>query len=570
MTVEDVFVNTGCKALNFTSVTADESDLWGQTIPDLADKINPEFLNRASTIADKLVRNAYLSKYLQARDNLILAGNPVTVRETALTKFNLNRAATGLPSYLNAVTWPYPGAVLPAGDTADLVLDVIQSSLGRGPNDFYLYLETDDPDFFLNDTSRGVCLRVTLNGGCVIDTTTLHFGAGGSNRQLVTNTGRLGTGDWTPHAFEIDGVDDAYYQGAYVYAVSTHRVATNSRDWRAGGGENDVFVSFQGDPNWCDNNCKPYLNANIQLGTITRDGGNSYVPLYGNMVCRSFLDSVQNFDPGDGWDWNNWGASFDNDSTIGLYVNSRTIGAIDVPELTNVTVDILEFSERNGDSIKGWYLGSFHDFDLGGDTVDIDRDISTCWNYNRPAGDAAWGAVKIPFGCGFEPAINIHGMYGATEPSNGLWDWYGYWDSCYTWLTEETAHVSQDMSNGDGEVHFTLARHDFAPYETLTVAVAHFGIYGLSDASSPVELEPLATMINKWLGFGRGDVNNDGTLNLADIVYLAATVNGGPGAVPFAHLGDVNIDGNIDVADVDYLIAYYFHAGPVPRGDWVL
>ncbi len=77
-------------------------------------------------------------------------------------------------------------------------------------------------------------------------------------------------------------------------------------------------------------------------------------------------------------------------------------------------------------------------------------------------------------------------------------------------------------------------------------------------------------MVNKWVGFGRGDVNNDNSINLADLVYLSQTVAGGPGAIPFAHLADVNADGAIDAADVTFLVNYYFNYGNCPSGAFIV
>jgi hypothetical protein len=265
----------------------------------------------------------------------------------------------------------------------------------------------------------------------LIDTTTLHFGVGGANVQLVTNTGRLGTGDWTPHGFEIDGDGASYYQGAYVYGVSKYRIAVHSQDWTSGGGEADAFVSMQPDPNWCDNNCKPHLLASQNLAEMTTDGGNNYSFILGDIVCKTFLDSVQNFDLGFGWDWENWGAPFDNDSTMGLMCDGRVAGALDVPELANLTVEILEFEERNGGTVDNWYLGEIVDVDNGGDEVAIDTDISTAWSYNSAA-DQAWGWIKVPFGSCHDPLINIVGTYGQSgDPGHGFWGWGIWWDNCY-------------------------------------------------------------------------------------------------------------------------------------------
>jgi hypothetical protein len=570
--IPGVLTNTGCDVLNFENVQVDENT-FGQTIPFFSteDLGESEFMDRAAKIADKLQREAYLSKYLRLADTD--ADNIVSEREMALGKETMNRAAAGFPPFLNSVVHPTAGDFINPGDTMGIVLDIIQSAINRGPQVFYMLMDTDDPDFFLNDTARGVEMCVTLVGGCLIDTTSLFFGVGQANQQIVTNTGRIGTGDWSPHAFDIDGDNASYYQGAYVYGVTTHRIATNTQDWLSGGGEADAFISLQGDPNWCDNSCKPYLNVGVSLGEWSTTGG-PYETIIGDMVCKSFLDSVQNF----GGDWSNFGAPFDNDSTMGLYVNGRVVGAYElqpsgnpIPELANVTLEILEFTERNGDSIPNWYFGEIYDCDNGGDSVGIDRSISTAWTYNRPAKDQAWGHIKIPFGCAYEPIRNTWGTYGASgDPGHGFWGWNIWWDQCYNDMAAGIGNFSDGpMSSGDEEAMVTFAKKDFGPNETMTMGIAHFGLHNLTDASSSAEIAPLAKLVNKWAGFGRGDVNNDGLINLCDIVYLAATVNGGPGAIPFKHLSDVNADGNINMADVDYLINWYFWYGPCPVGDWI-
>jgi hypothetical protein len=285
------------------------------------------------------------------------------------------------------------------------------------------------------------------------------------------------------------------------------------------------------------------------------------------MICTSFLDSVQNFDLGAGWDWTNWGAPFDNAMTMGLYVNARTIGVEDVPELANLTLQIMDITEQNGNAVNDWYMFHFWDCDLGGDSINIDRDISTAWCYPGSAKDFAWGNIKIPFGpCDGDPVVNVMGLSG----ENALWDWTSYWDEAYNYCTAGPGFHSMDMNTGDAEAHFTLAAHDFTPNETYSIGIATFGVFGLTDASISGELAPMANFVNKWAGFGRGDVNNDNALNLGDIIYLANYVNnGGAGPIPFLHLGDVNNDGGVDGGDIDYLIDYYFYCGVCPIGDWI-
>jgi len=575
--IPDVFKNTGCADLNFTGVTVDTDPFGTDGLGYKTSNVDVDFMDRANSIANSMAREAYLSKYLRADDNVLDENSIQSIRDISMERMTNNTAA-GFPTFINAVNWPHTGSVLAAGAMHDMEIDVIQANINRGPQTFYVQLCTDDPDFFL--AAPTVCpeIFVTLVGGCLIDTTTLHFGMGEVNEELVSNTGRLGTGDWGEGAaghngFLIDGDDASYYQGSYGWwvpggPVDGYRMATNSQDWTSGGGETDAFISMQADPNWCDDECKPFIEpAGVVLGYITTDGGATYDPVNGYLVCKSFVDSVQNFDLGYGWDWTNFGAPFDAALSMGLYANGRVVGAVDVPELANVTLEILEITERNGVAVPGWAMAEFYDCDNGGDEIGIDASISTAWTYNGAATQAL-GQIKIPFGGTYDPIINIHGFPGISG-SSGFWDWNAYWNEAYGYVTAGPGAFDHDIHGGDEEAHVTIATHDFAAGETYTLGVAHFLKTGLADASSSAELAPLAKLVNKWAGFGRGDVNNDESVDLADIIYLANTVNyGTPGAVPFQHLSDVNADGSIDGADVTYMIDYYFNYGAGPVGDW--
>lgn len=64
----------------------------------------------------------------------------------------------------------------------------------------------------------------------------------------------------------------------------------------------------------------------------------------------------------------------------------------------------------------------------------------------------------------------------------------------------------------------------------------------------------------------RGDVNVDGVINSADIVYLINYLFiSGPAPDPLG-AGDANCDGMINSADIVYLINYLFVGGPPPCG----
>ena len=107
-----------------------------------------------------------------------------------------------------------------------------------------------------------------------------------------------------------------------------------------------------------------------------------------------------------------------------------------------------------------------------------------------------------------------------------------------------------------------LAEHDFAPNETYRVAVANFQFQNYSGATSAGGRQAaLAHTLNKWMGFGRGDVNNDNVIDMMDIIYTSNYVAGGAGPIPFEYLGDVNVDGNTDAIDVGMIADYYFGNG---------
>jgi len=67
------------------------------------------------------------------------------------------------------------------------------------------------------------------------------------------------------------------------------------------------------------------------------------------------------------------------------------------------------------------------------------------------------------------------------------------------------------------------------------------------------------------LEFSRGDVNGDGNVSAADVVYLAQYLFGG-GPEPLTRLdaGDIDCSGEVDLIDVVFLVNYLFRSGPSP------
>jgi hypothetical protein len=82
----------------------------------------------------------------------------------------------------------------------------------------------------------------------------------------------------------------------------------------------------------------------------------------------------------------------------------------------------------------------------------------------------------------------------------------------------------------------------------------------------------LQSIKNNTMDFGCtscGNANSDGTIDVADAVFLIAFIfSGGPAPADCNYqfgMGDANGDGEIDISDAVYLISYIFSGGPAPH-----
>jgi hypothetical protein len=61
-----------------------------------------------------------------------------------------------------------------------------------------------------------------------------------------------------------------------------------------------------------------------------------------------------------------------------------------------------------------------------------------------------------------------------------------------------------------------------------------------------------------------GDANNDGTVNILDIVYMIDHVYTGGAPPPCYYQGDATGDQILNILDITYLIDYLYQGGPPP------
>jgi len=89
----------------------------------------------------------------------------------------------------------------------------------------------------------------------------------------------------------------------------------------------------------------------------------------------------------------------------------------------------------------------------------------------------------------------------------------------------------------------------------------HFTV-GVTDGGSPSLFD--FQHYDIAVSFMCGDANNDGSINVADAVYLINYIFKGGSPPAILDTGDADCDGVTNIADAVYLINYIFHSGPAP------
>jgi len=193
-------------------------------------------------------------------------------------------------------------------------------------------------------------------------------------------------------------------------------------------------------------------------------------------------------------------------------------------------------------------------------------------NHENPGYDDYYAGIALADGSG--PGESIV-PYGAQIIKNNR---YLYPTSPWGWkdaeLYELAATSGPNVHDPDSLVDRSIVltaqqiQAGTDPDRTAYFTVAHaFSSTGLSDLVAYMDSARAMTtrMVQELIPQICGDVQNDGVVNVGDVVYLVTYLyKGGPAPVCPSDRGDVNNDEVINVGDVVYLVTYLYKSGPAP------
>ncbi len=169
--------------------------------------------------------------------------------------------------------------------------------------------------------------------------------------------------------------------------------------------------------------------------------------------------------------------------------------------------------------------------------------------------------VKVKYAEIFPASATIvPGVTGLTCHATGsnatvTWTNEGTYDRIDVVGTDGTDTVTAALFNRETQAAFTnLADGDW----TFTVTVQNQGILGDQDATCTATLPGTG---GEEL-FYRGEINQDGSINVADAVYLLQHIFMAGPAPQCLDSVDTNDDGRMNVADAVYLLMWIFASGP--------
>lgn len=435
----------------------------------------------------------------------------------------------------------------------------LTTSFGAGGDDVYLVKTNSSGDTLWTRTyggsglDYGYSVRQTADSGYIVAGRTWSFGAGDEDIYLVkTNSSgdtlwtRTYGGDATDRCYSVQQMTD----GGYILTGLTY---SPSSWW-----DDDMYLikaNSTGDPLWT----RTYgWFGTHEAGTSvqqTEDGG---------YIVAGWTDAF--FDESD---WDVYLIKTDSGGDIQW---SHTYGGsgFDIAWSVQQTTD--------GGYVVAGYTESFG---AGGGDVYLIKTDST--------GDTLWTRTYGGNGndCGFFAEQTTDGGYvvSARAGSSCLIKTDSTGDTLWSrtcggnegYSVQQTKDGGYIIVAGGGDVLLTKLDHfgntctgEFVSFTVMRVPstvrspATEVTSYSFVVNSPMTTVTSPATIVTTVCVAIRGDANGDGTINIADAMYVFNYLfAGGPAPDPF-WVGDANCDGGINVSDGVHIVSYLFVGGPPP------
>ncbi|MCK4655645.1 MAG: hypothetical protein KAT85_01400, partial [candidate division Zixibacteria bacterium] len=375
----------------------------------------------------------------------------------------------------------------------------------------------------------------------------LDFGDGGDEWEYVNNSGWFDDGT-VADAFTVDGGDDPLYFGSFYWAVDSNRVA-----WVEECGNEFAHLS-------ADTVCT--LVENMYMTEMYNSSGDS-TSIFGDYFEAAVIDSIYDQTTG----------GLDNALAIGMRLSYREWGAFGAP-FNNFKLIAYDLCNRNSDPVTDLYWGLFADWDMPGnydgyEQVNGDLSIGVAYQHNEVSGELAGYGTLPMAGSSLDGTTVTTGMYSGYGISNPYQIYNGLLPDIFFNLVDDCPegewcyhpNAAPEAYPDDRAMILTAGKKTFDNAECVSGAYVVF-YYPLGISMG--EIEDMIKLANKWAGYDRGDLNNDGEITLNDLVTLILYLNGGKAPYPFLYLADVDADGDVDYDDAVYFYNFFFEHGPYP------
>jgi hypothetical protein len=475
---------------------------------------------------------------------------------------------------LNGSAIPY---ALAAGNSADLTWDYDGTGLGRGQDLNVMEFTTDDPDFNFDAVDNGSIsyadYSVLYVGGCLLAADTVHFNNDGSY-ETVYNNGGLGddAATATEFGFEADAntPNADFFDATLILAgdsVGGGAVPDFGAQWFASyyGTKCDRFLP---DVSPISGQCGVDILRNQLVGQ-KRDGGcpGTPVDIFGDKSYTEFVDSALEATAGSPG------------SAIGVIVSQTEVTAYD-PLYGDFKLIHWKVQNRDGVAKGPIYAATDCDWDVNSGTDNgIVSDVFD--------GYSIWDPATPTIAYGFMNA-NQPSLYSGVDPSADSpyriavysnpvrvydpapWDMGNANKLQTTWsqLVHETPFRIVDAGQPQDVSGILCNKPLMLPANgSFELTQAVYGVDASSNTAATIEANAaaVAKRVARWSGYARGDVNDDGFVDLADVCWL----QGANPIYPAAYSGDVNNDGLNNGADVAQLLSFVSgNMGSQPVGAW--